>query len=85
MTARSDRHSPRQRSGLRNQTWSWARITIPWPWGFGSLDPIAQDRSQRGDDNAPEWPVIQVAARLAVSPPARTVVFIAFSGRSSAF
>lgn len=50
--------------------------------GFGSLDPDSTGRVHNGaDDNASgAATLIQVAARLAASPPARTVVFIAFSG-----
>ena len=50
--------------------------------GFGSLDPDSTGRVHNGaDDNASGIAgLIQVAARLAASPPARTVVFIAFSG-----
>ena len=50
--------------------------------GFGSLDPDSTGLVHNGaDDNASGIAgVIQVAARLAASPPARTVVFIAFSG-----
>ena len=50
--------------------------------GFGSLDPDSTGHVHNGaDDNASGVAaLIQVAARLAVSPPARTVVFIAFSG-----
>jgi hypothetical protein len=50
--------------------------------GFGSLDPDSNGRVHNGaDDNASGVAgLIQVAARLATSPPARTVVFIAFSG-----
>jgi acetylornithine deacetylase/succinyl-diaminopimelate desuccinylase-like protein len=50
--------------------------------GFGSLDPDSTGAVHNGaDDNASGTAVlIQVAARLAASPPARTVVFIAFSG-----
>jgi hypothetical protein len=50
--------------------------------GFGSLDPESTGVVHNGaDDNASGVAaLIQVAARLAVSPPARTVVFIAFSG-----
>jgi hypothetical protein len=49
---------------------------------FGSLDPENNGRVHNGaDDNASGIAgMIQVAARLAASPPARTVVFIAFSG-----
>jgi hypothetical protein len=50
--------------------------------GFGSLDPDSTGRVHNGaDDNASGIAgLIQVAARLAASRPARTVVFIAFSG-----
>jgi Peptidase family M28/PDZ domain len=50
--------------------------------GFGSLDPDSSGLIHNGaDDNASgAAALIQVAARLAASPPARTVVFIAFSG-----
>ncbi|HJR15618.1 MAG TPA: M28 family peptidase [Gemmatimonadales bacterium] len=50
--------------------------------GFGSLDPDSTGVVHNGaDDNASGAAVlVQVAARLAASPPARTVVFIAFSG-----
>src|SRR3954462_232052 len=50
--------------------------------GFGSLDPDSTGQVHNGaDDNASGIAaLIQVAARLAASPPARTVVFIAFSG-----
>ena len=50
--------------------------------GFGSLDPDSTGLVHNGaDDNASGVSgLIQVAARLAASPPARTVVFIAFSG-----
>ena len=50
--------------------------------GFGSLDPDSTGFVHNGaDDNASgAAALIQVAARLALSPPARTVVFIAFSG-----
>ena len=50
--------------------------------GFGSLDPDSTGRVHNGaDDNASGAAMlIQIAARLAVAPPARTVVFIAFSG-----
>ena len=50
--------------------------------GFGSLDPDSTGIIHNGaDDNASgAAALIQVAARLAASPPARTVVFIAFSG-----
>jgi hypothetical protein len=50
--------------------------------GFGSLDPDSTGLVHNGaDDNASGVAgLIQVAARLAASPPARTVVFIAFGG-----
>src|ERR687892_934527 len=50
--------------------------------GFGSLDPDSTGKVHNGaDDNASGVAaLIQVAARLAASPPARTVVFIAFGG-----
>ncbi len=50
--------------------------------GFGSLDPDSTGRVHNGaDDNASGAAMlIQIAARLAAVPPARTVVFIAFSG-----
>lgn len=50
--------------------------------GFGSLDQDSTGIVHNGaDDNASgAAALIQVAARLATSPPARTVVFIAFSG-----
>lgn len=50
--------------------------------GFGSLDPDSTGLVHNGaDDNASgAAALIQVAARLAASRPARTVVFIAFSG-----
>jgi hypothetical protein len=50
--------------------------------GFGSLDPDSTGRVHNGaDDNASGAAMlIQIAARLAPAPPARTVVFIAFSG-----
>jgi hypothetical protein len=49
---------------------------------FGSLDQDSTGLVHNGaDDNASgAAALIQVAARLATSPPARTVVFIAFSG-----
>jgi len=49
---------------------------------FGSLDPDSTGRVHNGaDDNASGTAMlIQIAARLAASPPARTVVFIGFSG-----
>jgi acetylornithine deacetylase/succinyl-diaminopimelate desuccinylase-like protein len=50
--------------------------------GFGSLDPDSAGRVHNGaDDNASGAAMlIHIAARLAQSPPARTVLFIAFSG-----
>ena len=50
--------------------------------GFGSLDQDSTGLVHNGaDDNASgAAALIQVAARLATAPPARTVVFIAFSG-----
>jgi hypothetical protein len=50
--------------------------------GFGSLDPDSTGIVHNGaDDNASgSAMLIQIAARLAAAPPARTVVFIAFSG-----
>ncbi len=50
--------------------------------GFGSLDPDSTGKVHNGaDDNASgSAMLIQIAARLAASPPARTVIFIAFSG-----
>jgi Zn-dependent M28 family amino/carboxypeptidase len=49
---------------------------------FGSLDPDSTGRVHNGaDDNASGTAMlIQIAARLQASPPARTVVFIGFSG-----
>jgi hypothetical protein len=50
--------------------------------GFGSLDPDSTGKVHNGaDDNASGAAMlIQIAARLAVAPPARSVVFIGFSG-----
>ena len=50
--------------------------------GFGSLDPDSAGRVHNGaDDNASgSAMLIQIAERLAQTPPARTVLFIAFSG-----
>jgi len=50
--------------------------------GIGSLDPDSTGRVHNGaDDNASgSAMLIQIAARLAPTPPARTIVFIAFSG-----
>jgi len=50
--------------------------------GFGSLDPDSAGKVHNGaDDNASGAAMlIQIAARLAQAPPARTVLFIAFSG-----
>jgi hypothetical protein len=50
--------------------------------GFGSLDPDSTGKVHNGaDDNASGAAMlIQIAERLARSPPARTVLFLAFSG-----
>ncbi len=50
--------------------------------GFGALDPDSTGRVHNGaDDNASgSAALIEIAQRLAAAPPARTVVFIAFSG-----
>jgi hypothetical protein len=50
--------------------------------GSGALDPDVKDQVHNGaDDNASgSAALIHIASRLAMSPPARTVVFIAFSG-----
>src|SRR5262245_29189042 len=50
--------------------------------GFGSLDPDSTGKIHNGaDDNASgSAALIHIARRLAVQPPARTVVFVAFSG-----
>ncbi|HKT61737.1 MAG TPA: M28 family peptidase [Gemmatimonadales bacterium] len=50
--------------------------------GFGSLDPDSNGKVHNGaDDNASGAAMlIEIAQRLAAAPPARTVVFIAFSG-----
>ena len=50
--------------------------------GFGSLDPDSTGQVHNGaDDNASGAAMlIEIAERLAVAPPARTVIFIAFSG-----
>ncbi len=50
--------------------------------GFGSLDPDSTGKVHNGaDDNASGAAMlIQIASRLAATPPARTVIFIAFSG-----
>jgi len=50
--------------------------------GFGSLDPDSTGKVHNGaDDNASGVAMlIDIAQRLAASPPARTLVFIAFSG-----
>ena len=49
---------------------------------FGSLDPDSTGKVHNGaDDNASgAASLIHIAHRLAVQPPARTVVFVAFSG-----
>ena len=50
--------------------------------GSGALDPDVRNQVHNGaDDNASGTAaLIHIASRLALSPPARTVVFIAFSG-----
>ena len=50
--------------------------------GFGSLDPDSTGKVHNGaDDNASGAAMlIEIGKRLAAAPPARTVVFIAFSG-----
>lgn len=50
--------------------------------GFGSLDPDSTGAVHNGaDDNASGAAMlVRIAERLAATPPARTVVFIAFSG-----
>ncbi len=50
--------------------------------GFGSLDPDSTGQVHNGaDDNASGAAMLlEIAERLALDPPARTVVFIAFSG-----
>ena len=50
--------------------------------GFGSLDPDSTGKVHNGaDDNASGAAMlIEIASRLEANPPARTVVFIAFSG-----
>ena len=50
--------------------------------GSGALDPDVRNQVHNGaDDNASgAAALIHIASRLAISPPARTVVFIAFSG-----
>jgi hypothetical protein len=50
--------------------------------GFGSLDPDSTGKVHNGaDDNASGAAMlIEIATRLEADPPARTVVFIAFSG-----
>ena len=50
--------------------------------GFGSLDPDSTGKVHNGaDDNASgSAMLINIAERLAADPPARTVIFIAFSG-----
>jgi hypothetical protein len=50
--------------------------------GFGSLDPDSTGKIHNGaDDNASgAAALVHIARRLAVQPPARTVVFVAFSG-----
>lgn len=50
--------------------------------GFGALDPDSTGRVHNGaDDNASGTAaLLAIAARLKATPPARTIVFIAFSG-----
>ena len=50
--------------------------------GSGALDPDVRNQVHNGaDDNASGTAaLIHIASRLALSPPARTIVFIAFSG-----
>jgi hypothetical protein len=50
--------------------------------GFGSLDPDSTGKVHNGaDDNASGAAMlIEIARRLSLAPPARTIVFIAFSG-----
>ena len=50
--------------------------------GFGSLDPDSTGKVHNGaDDNASGAAMlIEIAGRLAATPPARTIIFIAFSG-----
>jgi hypothetical protein len=50
--------------------------------GFGSLDPDSTGKVHTGADDTASGAamLIQIAARLAQAPPARTVLFIAFSG-----
>jgi hypothetical protein len=50
--------------------------------GFGSLDPDSTGKVHNGaDDNASGAAMlIEIAERLSATPPARTIVFIAFSG-----
>lgn len=55
------------------------------PGQFGALDPDSAGRVHNGaDDNASgASALIHIAAKLAALPPARTVVFIAFSGEEA--
>jgi hypothetical protein len=55
------------------------------PGNFGSLDPDSTGKVHNGaDDNASgASALIHIAAKLALLPPARTVVFIAFSGEEA--
>jgi hypothetical protein len=50
--------------------------------GFGSLDPDSTGKVHNGaDDNASGTAMlIEIARRLSATPPARTIIFIAFSG-----
>ena len=55
------------------------------PGGFGALDPDSTGKVHNGaDDNASgASALIHIATKLAAMPPARTVVFIAFSGEEA--
>ncbi len=55
------------------------------PGRFGALDPDSAGQVHNGaDDNASgSSALIHIAAKLAATPPARTVVFIAFSGEEA--
>lgn len=55
------------------------------PGRFGALDPDSAGQIHNGaDDNASgSSALIHIAAKLAATPPARTVVFIAFSGEEA--
>lgn len=55
------------------------------PGQFGALDPDSTGRTHNGaDDNASgASALIHIARKLAATPPARTIVFIAFSGEEA--